>query len=77
MMDKYAMSPRSATEFEADSAQTGEFIDNISAHEPDHPVTDLQWSPDRTYFITASKDKTAKVGGSSALSHVHPEANAI
>ena len=24
-------------------------------------VTDLQWSPDRTYFITASKDKTAKV----------------
>jgi translation initiation factor 3 subunit I len=24
-------------------------------------VTDLQWSPDRTYFITASKDKTAKL----------------
>lgn len=24
-------------------------------------VTDLQWSPDRTYFITASKDKSAKV----------------
>lgn len=24
-------------------------------------VTDLQWAPDRTYFITASKDKTAKV----------------
>jgi len=25
------------------------------------PVTDLQWSTDRTYFITASKDKTAKL----------------
>ena len=24
-------------------------------------VTDLQWSTDRTYFITASKDKTAKL----------------
>jgi translation initiation factor 3 subunit I len=24
-------------------------------------ITDLQWAPDRTYFITASKDKTAKV----------------
>ena len=24
-------------------------------------ITDLQWSPDRTYFITASKDKTAKL----------------
>lgn len=24
-------------------------------------VTDIQWAPDRSYFITASKDKTAKV----------------
>jgi len=24
-------------------------------------ITDLQWSADRTYFITSSKDKTAKV----------------
>jgi translation initiation factor 3 subunit I len=24
-------------------------------------VTDLQWSEDRTYFITASKDKTARL----------------
>lgn len=27
-------------------------------------ITDLQWAPDRTYFITSSKDKTAKVGRS-------------
>jgi len=25
------------------------------------PITDLQWSSDRTYFITASKDKTARL----------------
>ena len=31
------------------------------------PVTDLQWSPDRTYFITASKDKTAKLHGAATL----------
>jgi translation initiation factor 3 subunit I len=24
-------------------------------------ITDLQWAPDRTYFITSSKDKTAKL----------------
>jgi len=41
--------------------QTGEFLKNIQAHDPDHPVTDLQWAPDRTYFITSSKDKTAKL----------------
>lgn len=30
-------------------------------------VTDLQWSPDRSYFITSSKDKTAKLHGTSSL----------
>ena len=24
-------------------------------------MTDLQWSPDRTYFITASKDKSSRL----------------
>ncbi|RDI86221.1 hypothetical protein Vi05172_g3942 [Venturia inaequalis] len=42
-------------------AKTGEFLDSIEAHEPDMMVTDLQWSPDRTYFATSSKDKTAKL----------------
>lgn len=40
-------------------AKTGEQLLNIEAHEV--TITDLQWSPDRTYFITASKDKTAKL----------------
>lgn len=32
-----------------------------NVHEHTMNVTDLQLAPDRTYFITASKDKTAKV----------------
>jgi translation initiation factor 3 subunit I len=43
------------------ASQTGEQLDNVQAHETDCLVTDLQWAPDRTYFITSSKDKTAKV----------------
>ncbi|KAI9893822.1 MAG: translation initiation factor eIF3 subunit [Vezdaea aestivalis] len=42
-------------------AKSGEQIDNIMVHESDMQVTDLQWAPDRTYLITASKDKTAKI----------------
>lgn len=41
--------------------QTGELLDNIPIHELNMQVTDLQWSSDRTYFITASKDKTARL----------------
>ncbi|KAF2841789.1 translation initiation factor 3, subunit I [Patellaria atrata CBS 101060] len=42
-------------------AKTAEQYLNLTVHEPDIPITDLQWSADRTYFITASKDKTAKL----------------
>lgn len=41
--------------------KTGDLIYNIPIHELNQPITDLQWSQDRTYFITASKDKSAKV----------------
>jgi translation initiation factor 3 subunit I len=41
--------------------KTGELIQDTQAHEPDLQITDIQMSPDRTYFITASKDKSAKV----------------
>lgn len=34
---------------------------NVPVHELNQQVTDLQWSPDHTYFITASKDKTARL----------------
>jgi translation initiation factor 3 subunit I len=30
-------------------------------------ITDLQWSPDRSYFITSSKDKTAKLTSANNL----------
>lgn len=42
-------------------AKTG---DEIASNEHAHRdvVTDLQLSPDRSYFITSSKDKTARVG---------------
>lgn len=39
-----------------DTAKEDDFLDG---HEGQ--ITDLQWSPDRTYFITSSKDKSAKV----------------
>ncbi|KAH0527727.1 hypothetical protein TsFJ059_002681 [Trichoderma semiorbis] len=42
-------------------AKTGELLDNVPIHELDKPIVDLQWSPDRTYFITACRDKTAKL----------------
>jgi translation initiation factor 3 subunit I len=47
--------------------KSGELVDSISVHEAfpnardPTSIRDLQWSPDRTYFITASQDKTAKV----------------
>lgn len=34
---------------------------SVEAHEYDTAINDLQFSPDRTYFITAGKDKTARV----------------
>lgn len=41
-------------------SKTGEEVDsNERAHS--EPITDLQMSSDRSYFITASKDKCARV----------------
>lgn len=48
-------------------AKTGEMITNEFSHEDGMQVTDLQWSADRTYFITSSKDKTAKLHDSESL----------
>jgi len=36
-------------------------IKSVQEHQRGMLVTDLQFARDRTYFITASKDKTAKV----------------
>jgi len=41
--------------------KTGELIQDTQAHEPNMQITDIQMAPDRTYFLTASKDKSAKL----------------
>lgn len=48
-------------------ATTGEELSHTFPHEENMQVTDLQWSSDRTYFITASKDKTAKLMDANTL----------
>jgi translation initiation factor 3 subunit I len=48
----------SVSQYDAD---TGDLLYNVPIHELNMEITDLQWSFDRTYFITACKDKTAKV----------------
>ncbi|CAN3355286.1 eukaryotic translation initiation factor 3 subunit I [Diutina catenulata] len=45
-------------------AKTGERVATMQCHgihneEKNHTVTDIQFAPDATYFITSSKDKTA------------------
>ncbi|KAF7590743.1 translation initiation factor eIF3 subunit [Aspergillus hancockii] len=42
-------------------SKTGEQLENVQAHEFDLQINDIQFSADRTYFITASKDKSAKL----------------
>ncbi|KAK6604919.1 eukaryotic translation initiation factor 3 subunit I [Botrytis cinerea] len=59
-MSKYIIAGHEDGSVSQYDAKTGELLFNTQVHEPDLQVTDLQWSPDRTYFITASKDKTAK-----------------
>lgn len=49
-------------------AKTGDLLDNFPIHELNQPIVDLQWSTDRAYFITACKDKTAKVCSPLSLS---------
>lgn len=42
--------------------KTGEEVNNVDAGEGHRgEITDIQLSPDGTYFITSSKDKTARV----------------
>jgi translation initiation factor 3 subunit I len=48
-------------------SKSGEQLENVQAHEFDYQINDIQFSADRTYFITASKDKTAKIVSSRNL----------
>lgn len=60
-MSKYIIAGHEDGSISQYDGKTGELIINYSVHDLNQPITDLQWSPDRTYFITASKDKTSKL----------------
>jgi len=60
-MSKYIVAGHADGSVSQYDAKSGEQLDNVQIHELDQPVVDLQWSADRTYFITASRDKTAKL----------------
>jgi translation initiation factor 3 subunit I len=60
-MSKYIIAGHEDGSVSQYDAKTGELLYNTQVHETDMQITDLQWAPDRTYFITASKDKSAKV----------------
>ncbi|KAK7746355.1 translation initiation factor eIF3 subunit [Cytospora paraplurivora] len=60
-MSKYIIAGHEDGSVSQYDGKTGDIIYKINPHELGLQVTDLQWSPDRTYFITASKDKTARL----------------
>jgi len=60
-MSKYIIAGHEDGTVSQYDAKTGEQLDSAQVHEVDTLITDLQWSSDRTYFITAGKDKTAKL----------------
>jgi hypothetical protein len=61
-MSKYIIAGHEDGSLSQYDGKTGELLDNFPIHELNLAIVDLQWSADRTYFITACKDKTAKVG---------------
>lgn len=60
-MSKYIIAGHEDGSVSQYDGKTGEQLNNVQIHELDAPITDLQWAPDRTYLITACKDKTAKL----------------
>ncbi|KAG0246826.1 translation initiation factor eIF3 subunit [Mortierella sp. GBA43] len=58
-MDKHIVVGRENGSVALMDPETGKYTSNNKIHEA--TLTDLQMSTDRTYFITASKDKSAKI----------------
>ncbi|KIY02597.1 eukaryotic translation initiation factor 3 subunit I [Fonsecaea multimorphosa CBS 102226] len=67
-LDKFIISGHEDGSVSQWDSKTGELLLTQEAHEYDTTINDLQFSPDRTYFITAGKDKTAKILSSRDLS---------
>jgi len=66
-LDKYIIAGHEDGSVSQYDAKSGELNFNEQVHEFDMQINDLQMSPDRTYFITAGKDKTAKIVSSRDL----------
>ena len=60
-LDKYVIAGHEDGTVSQYDAKNGELLVNVEVHEYETTINDLQMSQDRTYFITAGKDKTAKV----------------
>lgn len=70
-LDKHIVSGHEDGAVALFDAKSGEQLNKVPAH--DGLITDLQMSPDRTWFLTSSKDKTAKVcHGSETLRSENP-----
>ncbi|KAJ9650871.1 translation initiation factor eIF3 subunit [Neophaeococcomyces mojaviensis] len=60
-LDKYIIAGHEDGSVSQYDSKTGETLLNVEVHEFDTTINDIQFSPDRTYFLTAGKDKTAKI----------------
>ncbi|KAH8175730.1 WD domain, g-beta repeat domain-containing protein [Sarocladium implicatum] len=60
-LSKYIISGHEDGSVSQYDGKTGDLLHVTNPHELDNSIVDLQWSPDRTYFITACRDKTAKL----------------
>lgn len=60
-LDKYIIAGHEDGSVSQYTGADGELYENLQIHETGKPITDLQFAPDRSYFITCSKDKSAKL----------------
>jgi translation initiation factor 3 subunit I len=69
-MTKYIIAGHEDGSVSQYDGKSGDQLYNVPIHDLNCLISDLQWSKDRTYFITACKDKTSKVGGALGCSWV-------